>query len=46
MHKIKFDGIIRSLILIKIGQDLGTNNEITRAIHRFIEILNNIVSTL
>jgi hypothetical protein len=46
MHRKNIDKIIRSLLLIKIGQDLGTNNELTRAIYHFIEVLNNILSTV
>lgn len=46
MHRKYVDKVIRSLLLVKIGQDLGTNNDLTRAIHHFIEVLNNILSAV
>jgi hypothetical protein len=46
MHRKHVDKVIRSLLLVKIGQDLGTSNDLTRAIHHFIEVINNILSAL
>jgi hypothetical protein len=45
-RRYSWDSIIRSMLLIKIGQDLGTNNEFTRAIHHFIEIINNVLNSI
>ena len=37
--KIKnWTGIMQALVLIKIGQDLGTDTKYSRMIHDFIEI--------
>jgi hypothetical protein len=36
--------IIRSLLLIKIGQDLGTDNELTQTIYNVITVMNTFIT--
>lgn len=38
--KIDWDGVLRALILLKIGQDLGTYTPVSKALHDVIEIIS------
>lgn len=37
--KSKLDRIFQSLVLVRIGQDLGTNSPAARAVHDLLEFL-------
>jgi len=37
--KIKLDRVIQSLVLVRIGQDLGTDSPAARAVHDLLELL-------
>jgi hypothetical protein len=37
--KMKLDRLFQSLVLIRIGQDLGTNSPAARAVHDLLELL-------
>ncbi len=37
--KLQIDRVIHSLVLVRIGQDLGTDSPAARAVHDLIELL-------
>ena len=37
--KSKLDRIFQSLVLVRIGQDLGTDSPAARAVHNLLELL-------
>ena len=37
--KPTWDGLLQALVLVRIGQDLGTDSRAARAIHDVIELL-------
>jgi hypothetical protein len=39
MKKINWNQIVNALILVKIGQDLGTNSQLTQSIHHIIDVI-------
>ena len=40
--KLEWDAIIRSLVLIRIGQELGSSTQAARAVHDIIEIVTSL----
>lgn len=44
--KINYNQIINSLVLVKIGQDLGTYSKSSVAVHDLIELVANFVNAL
>jgi hypothetical protein len=42
--KIKWNQIIHALVLVKIGQDLGTYSKTSVAVHDVIELIASFVS--
>ena len=44
--RIKWNQILQALVLVKIGQDLGTYSKSSVAIHDVIEVLASFVSAL
>lgn len=36
MLRLQWDRVIQSLVLIRIGQELGTDSPLARAVHDFI----------
>ena len=36
MHRLTWDGVLRALVLVKIGQELGTDSQIARAVHALL----------
>lgn len=39
MKKFNWNKLIHALVLVKIGQDLGTNCQLTQTLHTLIELL-------
>ena len=39
MSKSRWDSIIQSLVLVRLGQDLGSDSRVARAIHALCEII-------
>ena len=37
--KVKIDSILHALILVKIGQDMGTDSRLARSVHDFIDMI-------
>ncbi len=44
MSATKWSAIVRSLVLVRIGQELGTDSQLARAIHDAIDAVLAIVS--
>ncbi len=44
MIATKWSAIVRSLVLVRIGQELGTDSQLARAIHDAIDAVLAIVS--
>lgn len=44
--KINLNNAMHALVLIRIGQDLGTDSQVARAVHDFIEMLAAVASGL
>jgi hypothetical protein len=39
-----FDGLIRSLVLVRLGQELGTSSELAHAVANAVELLIRVAS--
>lgn len=39
MHRINWNAVIRSLLLVRFGQELGTVGPLSRAIHDTLDLL-------
>jgi hypothetical protein len=39
MHKIKWNVLVNNLVLVKLGQEMGTDCRLTRAIHDIGEMI-------
>jgi hypothetical protein len=37
--KLKLDRVLQSLVLVRIGQDLGSDSPAARAVHDLLELL-------
>lgn len=46
MKRIDWDGIIRSLVLVRLGQELGTKSELAQAVASGIEFAIAVISKL
>lgn len=33
MHRVTWDSLLRALVLVRIGQELGTDSTLARAVH-------------
>lgn len=42
MKRINWDRALESLVLVKLGQDLGHDTPIARAVHDIIDLLANV----
>lgn len=42
--KIDWDEVIRSLVLVRLGQELGCDSKLARAVHDSIECLATVAS--
>lgn len=42
--KLNWDNAIQALVLVRIGQDLGTNSQAARAVHDLVEMLAAVAS--
>ena len=43
--KINLNNAMHALVLVRIGQDLGTDSQAARAVHDLIQMLAAVVST-
>lgn len=39
MPRLDWNGIMQALVLVRLGQELGTDTRLARAVHGVIEIL-------
>lgn len=39
MHAINWNAVIQTLVLIRIGQELGTDSRLARALHEMVQAL-------
>ncbi len=39
MNSLNWNGIIQALVLIRIGQELGTDSRLARALHEVVQAL-------
>jgi hypothetical protein len=39
MPSVNWSGILHALVLVRIGQELGTDSRIARAVHDLIELV-------
>lgn len=46
MQRLDYDSLIRSLLLIRFGQELGTAGPVTAAIHDFLDAVAAVVQFL
>ena len=46
MNRIRWNSMLQALVLVRIGQELGTDTPAARAIHDAIVMLATVVSTL
>lgn len=42
--KLNWDNAIQALVLVRIGQDLGSNSQAARAVHDLVEMLAAVAS--
>lgn len=39
MPRLNWNGVLQSLVLVRLGQELGTDSRLANAVHDVIEIL-------
>lgn len=39
MHRINWNALIRSLLLVRLGQELGTVGPLARAVHDILDLV-------